>query len=88
MTTSQLQIVQSPITYLLPTISTTVTIKLDDTNYLTWNFQRQILIESHGILGFINGSRKCPSRFDASSNLKGVETDDYLVWKIHDQALM
>jgi len=69
-------------------ISTAVIVKLDDTNYLTWHFQMQILLESHGILGFVDGSRKCPSRFDADSDLKGDEIDDYQVWKMHDRALM
>jgi hypothetical protein len=87
-TTSQLQIVQSPITCLLPTVSTTVTVKLDDTNYLIWHFQMQILLEIHGILGFVDGSRKCPSRFYKDSDLEGVETDDHQVWKMHDRALM
>ena len=77
MTTSQLQIVQSPITCLLPTVSIVVTVKLDDTNYLIWNFQMQILLESHGILGFVDGSRKCSNQFDADSKLEGVETDDH-----------
>ena len=76
-TTSQLQIVQSPITCLLPTVSIVVTVKLDDTNYLIWNFQMQILLESHGILGFVDGSRKCSNQFDTDSNLEGVETDDH-----------
>jgi hypothetical protein len=32
----------------------------------------QILLESHGILGFVDGSRKCPNRFDADSDIEGV----------------
>ncbi|KAM1049960.1 hypothetical protein TB2_031292 [Malus domestica] len=87
-TTAQLQIVQSPITGLLSTVSTSVTVKLDDSNYLTWSFQVRLLLESHGIMGFINGSRKCPPRFNEDSNIEGIETDDYLVWKMHDRALM
>ena len=78
-TTSQLQIVQSSITCLLSTVFTVVTVKVDDTNNLIWHFQMQILLESHGILGFVDGSRKCPSRFDADSDLEGVETDDHLI---------
>jgi len=65
-----------------------VTVKLDDTNYLTWHFQMQILLESHGILGFVDGSRQCPSRFNADFDLQGTETEDYQVWKMHDRALM
>jgi len=87
-TTTQLQIVQSPITSLLPMVSTAVTVKLDDTNYLIWNFQMQIRLESHGILGFVDGPRKCPNRFDADSDLEGVKTDDHQIWKMHDRALM
>ena len=87
-TSSQLQIIQSPITSLLSTVATAVVVKLDDTNYLTWNFQMQILLESHGILGLVDGSKQCPSRFNTDSNLKGVESDEYQVWKMHDRALM
>ncbi|BBN67810.1 hypothetical protein Prudu_192S000300, partial [Prunus dulcis] len=39
----------------------------------------QILLESHGILGFIDGSWKCPTRFDEDSDVEGVETDAYQV---------
>jgi len=60
-TSSELQIVQSPITSLLSTVATAMAVKLDDTNYLTWHFQMKILLESHGILGFVDGSRQCPS---------------------------
>jgi hypothetical protein len=87
-TSSQLQIIQSPITSLLPAISTAITVKLDDTNYLVWQFQMKILLESHGILGFVDGSRKCPSRFDTDSDIEGVESDDHQIWKMHDRALM
>ena len=48
----------------------------------------KILLKSHGILGFVDGSRQCPSRFNADSDLEGTETDDYQVWKMHDRALM
>ena len=78
-TSSQLQIVQSPITSLLPPISTAITMKLDDTNYVIWKFQMKILLESHGILGFVDGTRKCPSRFDTDSDIEGVESDDHQI---------
>jgi len=87
-TSSQLQIIQSPITSLLPAISTAITVMLDDTNYIIWQFQMKILLKSHGILGFVDGSRKCPSRFDTNSDIEGVESDDHQIWKMHDRALM
>ncbi|KAI5346203.1 hypothetical protein L3X38_014082 [Prunus dulcis] len=82
-TATQLQIVQSPITTLIPTISTSVTVKLDDTNFLTWNFQMQLLLEGHGLLGSVDGSRLCPPRFDEDSDVE-VETDAYAVWSCLD----
>ena len=87
-TAAQLQIVQSPITNLIPTVSTSVTVKLDDTNYLVWHYQMQLLLESHGILGFVDGSRQCSTRFLDNPDLEGVETEAYQIWKMHDRALM
>jgi hypothetical protein len=54
-TASQLQLLQSPITALIPSISTSVNVKLDDSNYLNWNFQLQLLLESNGIMGYVDG---------------------------------
>ncbi|KAM2012135.1 hypothetical protein ACFX1T_024033 [Malus domestica] len=76
---AQLQIVQSPITNLIPNVSTSVTVKLDDTNYLVWHYQMQLLLESHGILGFVDGSRQCPTRFIDNSDLESVETEAYQI---------
>ncbi|CAN6705905.1 unnamed protein product [Malus baccata var. baccata] len=81
-TADQLMIVQSPITGLISTISTSVTVKLDDSNYLTWSFQITLLFESHGIMGFVDGSRKCPLRFDDDYTSEGIETDGYLLQNI------
>ncbi|CAN6721051.1 unnamed protein product [Malus baccata var. baccata] len=97
-TASQLQILQSPITSLISTVSTSVTVKLDETNYLVWHFQMQLLLEGHGILGFVDGSNPCPIRFtrptssgseeDSQGTLSHTESDDYKIWKLHDRALM
>ena len=58
-TASQLQILQSPFAGLISTISTAVNVKLDDSNYLNWHFQMQLLLESNGIIGFMDGSHSC-----------------------------
>lgn len=62
-TASQLQIFESPITSLISIVSTSVTVKLDDSNYLAWHFQLQLLLEGHRILWFVDGSTLCPSKF-------------------------
>ncbi|XP_070665271.1 uncharacterized protein [Malus domestica] len=72
-TVSQLQLLQSPITGLISMISTSVNVKLDDSNYLNWQFQMQLLLEGHNIMGFVDGFTPCPSRYlTGSSNASGV----------------
>ncbi|KAM1780061.1 hypothetical protein ACFX12_041368 [Malus domestica] len=87
-TAAQLQLVQSPITNLVPNVSTSVTVKSDDTNYLVWHYQLRLLLESYGILGFVDGDKLCPSRFVDEPDKEGVETENYHIWKLHDRALM
>ena len=97
-TAAQLQILQSPITALISTVSTSVSVKLDDTNYLNWHFQMQLLLESYGIFGFVDGSHLCPSSASSglveecgtsfSNSSSPAECDDVLVWKMHDRAIM
>lgn len=72
----------------------TVIVKLDDSNYVTWNFQINILLEGNGILGFVNGMVPCPAKFDASNfadgainNTESISIADN-IWKIHAKALM
>ena len=54
-TTSQLHIVRSPITSLISSISTSVILKPNDSNYLPWHFQMQLLLEGQGIVNFVDG---------------------------------
>ncbi|CAN6726957.1 unnamed protein product [Malus baccata var. baccata] len=53
-TSAQLQIFQSPITSFISTVSSSVNVKLDDSNYLTWNFQIDLLLEGHGLTSFMH----------------------------------
>ncbi|XP_068319588.1 uncharacterized protein [Pyrus communis] len=96
-TASQLQLLQSPITVLVSSISTSVSVKLDDSNYLNWHFQLKLLLESNGILGFVDGSHPCPAQFISQSGESDVNSsnsssssvnDEYLVRMMHDKALM
>ncbi|KAM1885022.1 hypothetical protein ACFX14_037751 [Malus domestica] len=93
-TVAQLALTQSPISSLIPSVGNTVTVKLDDSNYVTWNFQMGLLLEGNGIFGFVDGSIPCPDKYHDSdfedetvTNSHHI-TDDYKVWKIHDKALM
>ncbi|KAB2624186.1 hypothetical protein D8674_015846 [Pyrus ussuriensis x Pyrus communis] len=90
-TSDQLTILQSPIMSLISTISSSVTVKLDDSNYLTWNFQIELLLEGHGLIGFVDGSHPCPARSVVTSSADSsisADTDEFKIWKMHDRALM
>ena len=94
-TASQLQILQSPIAGLISTISTSMNVKLDESNFLNWNFQMQLLLESNGIIGFTDGSNPCPttqsiaeSNTENSTSLSTTESENVLIWKMHDRAVM
>ncbi|KAM1941073.1 hypothetical protein ACFX13_028698 [Malus domestica] len=93
-TVAQLALTQSPISSLIPSVGNTVTVKLDDSNYVTWNFQMGLLLEGNGIFGFVDGSIPCPDKYPSSDSEDEIVlhshtvTDDYKVWKIHDKALM
>ncbi|XP_070677964.1 uncharacterized protein [Malus domestica] len=86
-TASQLQILQSPITGLISSVSTSMTVKLDDTNYLQWHFQMKLMLEGYGIMDFVNGTNPCPSQFMSPSSCDsgvassgselGIESDAY-----------
>lgn len=65
----------------IPTVGDTVTVKLDDSNYVTWNFQIELLLDGNGIFGFLDGSIPC-------SDKPELDSDAYTVWRIHDKALM
>ncbi|XP_070667957.1 uncharacterized protein [Malus domestica] len=67
-TSAELQILQSPITSLISIVSSSVTVKLDYSNYLTWNFQIELLLEGYGLIGFVNGSHSCPTHFVVSNS--------------------
>jgi len=92
-TASQLQLLQSPVTALISPIPTSINVKLDESNYLNWNFQMQLLLESNGIMGYVDGFLPCPPQLSSISAESGItssssQSDEYIVWKMHDRAIM
>ncbi|KAM1203822.1 hypothetical protein ACFX2J_019596 [Malus domestica] len=57
----------------------------------------KLLLESNGILGFVNDTHPCPARLSSQSGDSDVnsanssfssDSDEYLIWMMHDKALM
>lgn len=61
---------------LISSISTSVTLKLDNSNDLPWHFKMQLLLEDHGIIRFVYGSTPCPAQFlDTNSRDSEVNSE-------------
>lgn len=83
---------------LISTVSTSMTVKLDESNYLTWNFQVQLMLEGYGIMGFVDGSMPCPPRFFTAASSDSeinygtsstqVQYEAFNIWKMHGRAVM
>lgn len=94
-TFKQFALMQSPISSLIPSVGNIVTVKLDDSNYVTWNFQMELFLEGNGILGFLDGTIPCLEKFYKPFTSEVVTNDSvtmiskaYKIWKIHYKALM
>lgn len=59
---------QSPILSLNPSVGNNVVVKLDDSNYVTWNFEMDLLLEGNDIIGFIDGTIPSLDKFDKTGS--------------------
>lgn len=51
----------------------------------------QLLLESYGIIGFVDGFHLCPldeSELNISTSSSSDESENVLIWKMHDRAVM
>jgi len=53
----------------------------------------QLLLESNGIMGYVDGLLPCPPQHCSISVESGItssspQSDEYIVWKMHDRAIM
>ncbi|KAK2983385.1 hypothetical protein RJ640_016009 [Escallonia rubra] len=64
-----------------------VTLKLTEANYFLWRKQILCLLESQGLVGFIDGTTPAPAETAttvANDANEGVTNPDYLLWKKSD----
>ncbi|XP_068312577.1 uncharacterized protein [Pyrus communis] len=65
---------------LISSVSSSVNVKLDESNYLGWHFQMELLLEGHSIIGFVDGSMPCPAQFcheSSGDSATKVQSNDY-----------
>nr|CAD1832585.1 unnamed protein product [Ananas comosus var. bracteatus] len=77
-------------TFVIANISNLVSIKLDRGNYLLWQQQFLPVLFGHDLMGYIDGSKECPSKF--IKNADGTITDtldsSFLEWMKQDRHLL
>lgn len=74
-----------------PNVSHSISIKLDQldrTNYILWLAQFLPFLKSHGLLGFVDGTKPCLAQFSVDKDGKTMSpvNPEYLQWQQQDQA--
>ena len=76
--------------FILSNISNLASITLDHHNYLLWRSQFEPLLISHDLMGFVDGSNKCPEKFsrDKENKVTATISPAYKDWVRQDQNLL
>ncbi|KAK9936950.1 hypothetical protein M0R45_013769 [Rubus argutus] len=75
---------------LLSTFNNLITVRLDDTNYVSWRFILESMLVGCDLMGYIDGSVPCPPQYKITTEV-GITselTQEYKVWRQHASALM
>jgi hypothetical protein len=74
-------------TFVFPNITPLVSLKLDGPNFISWTTQFLPALRTHELLGIVDGTDPCPSKFilDDEGKPTSVRNPDFLVWQKKDQ---
>lgn len=80
----------APNTFILSNIHHLVPTKLNGGNYILWKSLFEPILRAHSLLGFIDGTNPCPSKFLPQSDGSSCTTPNtkYLEWIQQDQHLI
>jgi hypothetical protein len=73
-----------------PNITQLIGTCMDGTNYPTWSFLCRLILQSHDLLGFVDGTEPCPVKFlpDTNGNDSTNLNPEYVLWLKKDQFVM
>ncbi|KAG6736525.1 hypothetical protein POTOM_060621 [Populus tomentosa] len=76
--------------FVIPNITSLVSVKLEGHNYLNWTTQFIPALKSHDLLSIVDGSEACPTQFlvDSTSKLTSDINPTYLVWQKKNQFIL
>jgi len=84
----------NPSTFTLPNITYLAPTKLDDHNYLAWEFQFQPILKTYGLMGIVDGSEPSPPKFLSSAAGSSADKEqlslnpEYFIWERKDQFIL
>jgi len=84
----------NPSTFTLPNTTHLAPTKLDDHNYLAWEFQFQPILKTYGLMGIVDGSEPCPPKFLPSATGSFADKEqlslnpEYVIWDRKDQFIL
>jgi hypothetical protein len=76
--------------FVVPNITSLVTTKLEGPDYMSWTTQFVPALSTHDLLGIVDGSEVCPSKYaiDVEGKLTSTLNPDFLVWQKKDQFVL
>jgi hypothetical protein len=74
--------------FALPNFPTSVSTKLDESNYIGWLNVIIPMLKSHDMMGIVDGSNPCPPELITDVQGKSVPNPDYSLWVRNDQFLL
>jgi len=72
----------SAVQFIPPNIDQLMTFKLEGPNYITWSNQVLPILKTNNLMGFMDGSEPCPSKFLLDDQRKAAATlsPKFLLW--------
>ena len=76
--------------FVVPNVTSLVIVKLEGPNYMSWAIQFTPALCTFDLLGIVDGSEVCPSKFVADAEGKPTSTINpaFLVWQKKDQFVL
>ena len=86
---STMNVMNQPL-LLLSNMSNTMTIKLDNSNYIVWKHQISMILETYSLFELLEELQLIPEKFlkDLSGAYTTIANPDYILWRSKEKALL
>ena len=76
--------------FIPPNFSNLISIKLTSSNYLLWVSQITPVLSCHDLIGFVDGSESCPSKYQLDEHQKEttILNPAFVTWNKKDQCVL